>query len=462
MSKFSCYPVGRALDSAGIQQFNINEIMQLAADMSLAAVKACESQSQSGTTSSAPFPSCLVRSAAQAPLNSKVLVIDFGGTKTQVAMRVTDANGEATWTEIFNDKNSNWQPDYDSKQPLIDFSQFLGEKIIEKLGSDNLKFDGVSVIWSNAAVAEKFNQGISGVGARVTGREATYVKGETFVKGLKDGDSLHELIILGLGSVINFDKLIVGNDAVFTQFASSESSAGVVCSTGANATLNIKDQVYNSEAGHSLIIPGEFLSKAERKYYPSGANINKLAAGGREAIPHLFNLNLAEILDGLAGHAATYKNLKTLLNDPNLYFSGEDITNLANAESFPADLSVGDDLTRDEKTLLMSLASALHIRGGTALAALVYFSVANQVAETDQESGKSKQFTVAVDSSVARNSPVFLQALFDGVAALRDNNPAVDINIHLVNPLSIHDGESRFNISVPCQGAAAALNRYLV
>jgi len=258
MSKFSCFPVGRALDSAGIQQFNINEIMQLAGDMagdiSLAAVKACESQSQGSTTPSAPFPSGLFRSAAQAPLGSKVLVIDFGVTKTQVAMRVTDANGEATWTEIFNDKNSNWKPAYNSKQPLIDFSQFLGEKIREKLGSGNLKFDGVSVVWSNAAVSESFEQGISGVGAKVTARDATYVKGEPFIAGLKDGDLLHELIILGLGSVINFDKLIIANDTVFTQFAASESSAGVVCSTGANATLNIK--------GSSTELVGNFWQKS--------------------------------------------------------------------------------------------------------------------------------------------------------------------------------------------------------
>jgi hypothetical protein len=379
-------------------------------------------------------------------------------------MRSVDNDGAVSWTELVSMRNSDWSAPANSDNALIDFSKFLGEQINEKLGGESAQFDGVSVVWSNGATAVPLKDseiwGLMGVGATVTGKESTYVKGEPFVTDLKDGDRIDDLLLMGLGEKVYFDKLVISNDTVFTQMGAA---SGVICSTGTNTTLNISQsdgslKIFNSESGHHFKVPREFLSKAEARGYPDGMPVEKLTAGGAGCIPELFTANLREILEGPAGEVRLHERLKALSTGSNtLKLSAPQISDLANSENeFPADVLPDQKLSSSEKKLMKMLASALHERGGKALASLIYFSVANQVSALSSEN--PTVMTVNLDSAVARNSEVFLKALMDGIEELNSMIAPHSIKASLVQPLELGDETS---VSVPAIGAASVIDRYL-
>jgi hypothetical protein len=456
MSIFGSYPVGLALRSAGLKPLTAPSLIDVAKAANEAALK-CDSPW-------ALLDSGLTQTAAQPVPNSRVLVIDAGGTNTRGVVRSVDNEGSVSWKELFSKRNEEWTSPVGTRKPLVDFGEYLGTVINDTLGEEFAKFDGVSVVWSNSATSEFFAQGIRGIGARVSGVSSTYVKGEPFVAGLNDGDSLHELILLGLGSKIDFPVMIIGNDTVFTQLAEPGSAAGIICSTGTNTTLNQfqpdgSAKIYNSESGHKFVIPPTFLSKAERVAFPDGIEIEKMTAGAASCIPELFSLNLKEILNGIAGRTRDYSTLLELFGGEGFKtLSAPEISALANSEksAFPADVLAGSELSRSEQMLLQSLARNLHERGGHALASLTYFSVADQLQGNNKDS--STGLIVSLDSAVARNSEIFLKALMDGVSEINQSLTQGKITVKLVSPLAC---EERKSVSVPTLGAANAIDSVL-
>jgi|GEM_PF-4967371 len=456
MNKFTCYPVGRAMDEVGLKTLDVKELLECGRNANCSALESKDPW--------ALMDSGLTQAPAEPVPNTRVLVVDFGGTNTRALMRSVDNAGNVSWRELISMKNSEWSAPRGSKKALIDFSKFLGEQINQKLNEPAAWFDGVSVVWSNGASARPLDgeNGFIGVGAAVTGKKSTYVKGEPFVADLNDGDRIDDLLLIGLGAEVFFDKLVISNDTVFTQM---DACSGVICSTGTNTTLNIRQsdgsfRIFNSESGHRFKISPEFLSIAEARQYPGGIPVERLTAGGDGCIPELFSLNLKEILEGPAGDIRTHSRLKGLSTDKNsLKLSASQISKLANSRSndeFPQDVLTDQGLRDSEKSLMRKLASTLHERGGKALASLIYFSVANQVSALSSEN--PTVITVNLDSAVARHSEVFLKALMDGIGELNSTIVPHSIKVSPVQPLKLRDKTS---VSVPAIGAANVIDRYL-
>ena len=186
--------------------------------------------------------------------------------------------------------------------------------------------------------------------------------------------------------------------------------------------------------------------------------VEKLTAGGAGSIPELFSANLKEILKGPAGKIRPHARLKALsIGSNTLKLSAPQISDLANSgNEFPADVLPDQELSDSEKKLVKRLASALHERGGKALASLIYFSVANQVAALSPD--QPTTLAVNLGSAVARNSEVFLKALMDGIYELNSIISPHKVAVSLVQPLKLGGGAS---VSIPAMGAAHVMDRYL-
>ncbi len=379
------------------------------------------------------------------------VLIDIGGTQTKVGYQ--DERGELR--SLFDHPNTWFQTaDPGGETPALE--PFLSAVIAEvKKAVPNLARDcSLGLIWSNqvqcVAIETPHTRGVSGI---VRGsKSGGYRKGEWFLRGIRDGDDVGALFLRAMSRVGWAPKVfLLGNDTVFTLFATPHASAGVVMSSGGNCTVigdegREKRHIINTELGGNLKIPDALLSDGDR-FCAEMRGVDSLALEELSAglwFPTLVYAHVcaaAELADGAA--------LATLRD---ALVSGEVTLNnrmLVAALKDP-EADIVPEAVRQAGTSFSDLLRALIVRGGTLAGALCYLSVVSQL---EQPEGP---VSVSLDSSMARHFPGFLDALEGTFKRLCSGRKA---ELKLAHPRSVPGAG---DISVPMQGMARALSTFEV
>ncbi len=396
------------------------------------------------------LPSLISPSQAQPTPNSRVMVVDFGGTHTKVAVRYVDAQGNETWRlvcDVDNKQSNMYVGGQEGEKKLTIFCENLAKAVKDAVPEED-NFNGVAVIWSNAAKAVNTpddGSGTNWVGAVVADKHATYRKGEPYVDDLVDGDKLHTLVAAGLSRHIGFRNLVCGNDTVFTSLAVPGSSAGIVSSTGVNSTGTFNRQTYNLESGGRWLVRPEFLGAAEKKRYPYGISVQDLIGGGEMFLPATFKLHLHE----LTRNDAPFSGVLLGLEDGAPPFSAAGISKFANLD-ISHEGALADNIRHH-------VARLLHHRAGYLLAQLAYLSVWNQVNEQNSGTTGAQTFPIAIDSTLLRGSAVCQESFEKAIGVLNQSISPYAVTYQILQPLVCSEGQ----ISVPTLGAAASLDGIL-
>lgn len=382
------------------------------------------------------------------------LLIDVGGTHTKAAL----LDHTLEWRFLLDHSNDWFQDSTPSGElPLTQFLRKLFT-LITKAAPELLKSSyplRVGVVWSNQMATCPIERdgccGISGVvqGAGLGG----YRKGEWFLAGLNNGDDIGDLFFDALTEAqLRASVLVLGNDTIFTLFATPNAHAGMVVSSGGNCTLlglnsEGRESIYNSEIGGMLILPSEALSRGDLLFAGNRPRnqvaLEELCAGKwfadlvaahvRAASELTQHSDFAPLARKIASNEMSLSNaaISALLSDPN--------------QSIPS----LDEIPTASRLALYQLAQALVERGGMLAGVLAYLSIWRPI-----ERG-AKNVTISVDSSMARHMPGFRDAMTHWVNALIP--PGTQCELNLVKPFQLHTGDE---IPVPMLGVARALKEY--
>lgn len=377
------------------------------------------------------------------------VLIDIGGTQTKVGYQ--NARGEMRC--LFDHPNT-WFQSADSGDDSRALEPFLealiGEikKSVPQLAPDCC----LGLIWSNQVqcvpIGTPSTRGVSGI---VRGsKSGGYRKGEWFLRGIRDGDDIGALFLLALSRAgWKPAVFLLGNDTIFTLFATPRSSAGVVMSSGGNCTVigdegREKSHIINTELGGNLAIPENLLSDGDRFCAEmrgvSSLSLEELCAGlWFPTLVYAHVCAAAELPDGapLAALRDALVSGEATLNNRML------VASLKNPGS-----ELVPQVIRDSGASFTGLLEALVMRGGALAGALCYLSVASQLESPEGPA------TVSLDSSMSRHFPGFFASLSKTFKELCGGRVA---ELILAHPMPVEDGGE---ISVPMQGIARALNTY--
>lgn len=382
-----------------------------------------------------------------------LLTIDVGGTHSRVGLR-TVSGSFLNWLQLINVFNEELKSDLPGASGLQRFAAEMARQSCVKLkqhGMDRSLISGLGIVWSNALENRVESGSIKGL---VTQRRH-YKKNEWFISDLKDGTEINapfECAFREQG--INIRVSLVGNDTPLTLKAADSADSGAVVSTGMNGTIlkhfavpprgKLRRVVCNAEMGGRMIIPAEMRSSADLLDNDCPAQyIESLSAG--KSLPQLFNSYIRvlarEGLHELAPLAAVLgpvsrfqaADLGALLTDPSRFA----------AEFNPAGL-----VTSEVANLLMELSRALLVRAARLSGIMAYATICNQLTEKNH-------FRIALESRLCREIPLYFQTMTEQLAALMPQGKQAELV--LLEPLRPDGG----SISVPMQGAAAALDNLL-
>lgn len=382
------------------------------------------------------------------PRPHAALVLDIGGTHTKAAFREHTGSTallfERPNTEL--DAPDSTHTSLPRPAPLDRFIQRVLSECLTRAPHLSCLTQPlrVGIIWSNQLITQPFHTAtLRGVTGIVSGRQlGGYRKGEWFLEGLRDGDDLGAAFHTALLRVgIHPEVLVIGNDTVFTLFAARRAHAGVVLSSGGNATALGPGvagplTIFNTELGGTLIVPPELLTPGEHSYAATRGTrqiaLEELCAG-------------AWFAELCAAHLLTSElpALRTLA--PRLTTGALPLTNHTLSELLRAPADHPSPLAP-----LRPLLKQIVDRAGALAAVLVYLSVAEQTTHAPPH-----PLTVALDSSMARHFPGYLASL---ELHLRQLLPAaVECHVELLHPLPLTDTTT---LTVPLQGALRALQHY--
>lgn len=390
---------------------------------------------------------------------SSVLAIDIGGTSTKAGLRFADGR----WKFLFEMPNKDLKIVESKRSAFACFAAILGQKIAEVFNSSQIKLDVVTsfgVVWSNAILNQKTSFGITGIVAR---RE-NYTKGEWFINDMRNGDDLGETLRQAFTEVgLTVKHLVITNDTPFTMTALNRSDAGVVASTGVNATILKSERelrlgqgdellICNSEIGNTFSLDSDVLSEGDCIESSDIAGRGQVAGKiefliGGKFLPQIFAEHIVRL--SKAGAKEFDKIAAYLEFGTNRYreYSAADITLLLKA-------SLREFLEKRKDPKLYSaecleslqvLARAVTTRAAKLAAIVVYGSVCGQLILKDK-------LRVALESRLSREMPGFLETLKATTQELVGSHKTVEII--LVEPLILSEG----SISVPMQGAARAVD----
>lgn len=377
------------------------------------------------------------------------VLIDIGGTQTKVGYQ--NESGEML---CLLDHPNSWFQSADPGGDSPALEPFLAALVaeIKKRIPDLAPDCCLGVIWSNQVqcipIDTPTTRGVSGI---VRGsKSGGYRKGEWFLRGIRDGDDVGALFLRAL-SYAGWRPAIflLGNDTIFTLFATPHSTAGVVMSSGGNCTVigdegREKWHIINTELGGNLVIPDNLLSDGDR-FCAKMRGVQALALEELSAglwFPTLVYAHVcaaADLPDGVA-----FAPLRDAL------VSGEITLNnrmLVAALKDPGS-SMLLQAARHADSSLVTLVQALVSRAGALAGALCYLSIANQLDHSRDAA------IVSLDSSMARHFPGFFDSLKNTFKELCNGRSA---ELHLAYPLAVQDGG---DISVPMQGIARAINTF--
>jgi hexokinase len=376
------------------------------------------------------------------------LVLDIGGTHTKAAFRdhvgTTALLFEHPNTDFDRPASAGLTPEQPA--PLDRFIQEVLSECLQRaphLASLTQPLR-VGIIWSNQLITQPFRTAaLCGITGIVSGLQlGGYRKGEWFLAGLRDGADLGTAFQSALRQAgVRPEVLVLGNDTVFTLFAAPRAHAGVVLSSGGNATALGPGvagalTIFNTELGGTLIVPPELLTAGDRAYAATRGTsqiaLEELCAGAwfsELCAAHLLTSELPA-LRALAPH----------LKAGALQFTNHTLSELLRAPAdHPSPLAPFRPL----------LEQIVH-RAGALAAVLVFLSVAGQITHAPPH-----PLTVALDSSMARHFPGYLAALRLHLRQLLPT--AVECHVELLQPLPLADTTT---LTVPLQGALRALHYY--
>ncbi|MEN9844941.1 MAG: hypothetical protein RIS36_88 [Pseudomonadota bacterium] len=392
------------------------------------------------------------RSSSKPATPHQIIVLDMGGSHTKVATK--NANGE--WSLLFDHLNDWFEPRRDSSLPLLQgFFRVLVRELVASLPS--LRTSGlplrVGVIWSNQVKTERFSTGkTTGVTGIVHGfQSGGYRKGEWFLQGLHNGDDIGALLLAEFTNAgITPELMILGNDTLFTLFATPGAHAGVVMSSGGNCTLvgtskSDKDELFNSELGGMLMLPDSMLSEGDKEFARSrglsSISLEELSAGNW--FPTIVKANI------LAGsrlpEGKELQPIAAALADGSLA-----INNRALCDLLTDSAHIFDSFPMASIEALRSLTRSLVKRAATLAGVMTYLSVVTQL-----RAGENKA-RISLDSSMARYFPNYFDTMQRCIK--RITLPGHEVEIVLVHPVELPNGG---DISVPLQGAALLLESTL-
>jgi hypothetical protein len=319
----------------------------------------------------------------------------------------------------------------------------------------------LALTWSNGLQAAPPPSGVAGVGALVSGvASGSYRKGEPFTQGLSDGFNLGAAVAQAAAAHgVRLKALVIANDTIYTANSHPGSSAGVICSTGANGTLIIPDSqgrrmLFNAESGGTFTVSQEWLSDGETSHVNASRQrvvIEDLCAG-LESATH--GLGVGRLLSINVKHLANQRGARKLLGPVAEVidqhglgvFDGRAVTFLAKGDfaAFQGLKPCFASFEQASLTALQATAVAIEKRAGVAAALLSYVSVARDVSAAPQ------CFTVALDSRIADGSAIF-RAAYE--ATLQ----------HLLagNDVTVVYKKAKNGITVPTQGGASSLDQIL-
>ncbi len=380
-------------------------------------------------------------------LNEKqlFLIIDIGGSHTKAGLVVWQKE-LPEWLTLFDIDNNHFNSPTPDELPINRYIYNLAGLINDQLHQTDFPstdITAVGIIWSNAITCRRFeeNQQVSGVSGLVTGiaEKKSYRKGEFFVDDLYDGFNLSTTILNNLARFQIIPKVfVIGNDTIFTLKATTGAHAGMVASTGANATaIDSEGWIYNTEMGGLLTVPNELLSAGDdlflNKRGQKSIVLEDLIAG--KWLPDLFQGHLHKLAK-INTSVADFVNKA----DPNkAIFSAADLSELATGE-FSEKLSEIGHCCPNFIRLMSDLIKVMARRAGKLASAMAYLSLPDFL--DDQQ-----KLLLSLDSSQARFLPGYYESLCKNLNTLLAPNK--EAQVVLQSPQN--------EITVPMRGLAASL-----
>ncbi len=392
-------------------------------------------------------PSSLPLTSSPVKRGTCILTVDVGGTHTKVGLREADAAGRIKWIGLLDVYNDNLNAGESPEPALVRMVHALDSRIEERLAERSIAREsvrGVGVVWSNkvrSRLLDPRSDGISGVAGTVIGVDdgVSYRKGEWFNTDLKDGDDIGEVLYSAFRDTFPIEAFVISNDTVFTFKAIDGADAGIVASTGANGTIiphadHGPPELCNAESGGTFTIPIEMIAPAD-VLDNDPVKLEDLVAGmglGPRFTRHVRALARRETA------------LAPCLEDE---FDNVTMSLLLNRKYHDVFERHRPSRAWGRETLqaLTALAEKFMRRAGVLAAALVYFSICNQLDEKDS-------FVISLDSSQARYNPLYRQTLESTLSELLGRR-SKRAQVQLLEPIG--------KISVPQMGAAQAVNDFL-
>lgn len=373
-----------------------------------------------------------------------LILIDIGGTSTKVGTRLN--NSSESWQILMEYPNDSFQGSHGSEGALEHFANSVATQTVQSLkgrSSDLSAGWGLGIVWSNAMdnpVVPGF--GIDGI---VSGREH-YSKGEWFCKDVKNGDSIGQVFAAAFKKVgIKISLVLVGNDTPLTMKALPSAAAGMVASTGLNATIVKQGPkgpiICNAEMGTTFKVDDSLVGQSDCiapgirasiiEHLVSGQNLPKLFVSYVMSVGSSSSVlvNFAEKLRGAGPKAFE------MFSAPDLALC------LNNLSEFCKKI----EITLKEGEECQKIVSNLVVRAARLSSLLAYASVVEQLEQ-------NSSLDIALDSSLSRGIPLFWNEF---QKSLKEITPAgKTITLKLVDRCQVPGGV----LSVPMMGAANALD----
>lgn len=377
------------------------------------------------------------------------LVVDIGGTHTKTGLAVWQ-NGVVEWLTLFDVDNQRINCPSCQDLPINCFIASLTKLINQELRQTDYTSEQISaigVIWSNAIECKRLTGegGIRGISGQITGiaSNKSYRKGEFFVQQLKDGFNLSHAFISGFSAQqIKPRVFLVGNDTVFTLKATPGACAGMVASTGANATAVDQDNwIYNTEMGGLFPVPEQLLSDGDRQLIGRHGGkpivLEDLIAG--KWLPSLIEQQLqalAKICPEIL--ADLIEVIDQNDRDTPLLFAS-DISALLNNQETENIAALAASNKQFPRQIVVDLCKVMAKRAGKLASVMAHLAL------PDFETGNAQ--ILSLDSTQARLLPGYYENLCQGLSELRGENKKFEVVLQ----------HPQGNITVPMQGLAAAL-----
>lgn len=386
------------------------------------------------------------------PRHPAEILIDIGGTSTKVGVRrLLQGRSEPDWRVLFEDPNDDFNEKGRTGTGLQRFSAAVADrtkKALQAAGIECAGGWGLGIVWSNAML-NRLVPG-EGVHGQIVNRQ-NYTKGEWFNLDSKEGESVSQPFLEAFQRAgLRVTTIVVANDTPFTMKALNGSDAGMVASTGVNATLVSELQgafvISNAEMGTTCRMPKELLSEGDRLHpgipcsvieqQLSGKFLSQIFAGHILALAKAGVAELAPVAGFLQGKGdAAY-----------LHFQTADLSLLtARPEKFVEQHLELGTLSAPTLMALRALAQHLVLRAAKLAGLMAFASIANQLS-------RKASFTIALDSRLSREMPIFWEEMQQTLKRCMPS--AKSATLTLIDRLPVTGGV----LSVPMLGAAFALD----